>query len=99
MEKLRDGKIDLRQPRLFTDLVGKVHEQRTAVAITKRPAGAWRSAIGAGDAICRSRWLNSNIPAKVPFANKELRKVPTTPFPFRSPAGRFQEVPPGELRV
>jgi hypothetical protein len=29
MEKLRDGKIDLRQPRLFTDLVGKVHEQRT----------------------------------------------------------------------
>ena len=29
MEKLHDGKIDLRQPRLFTDLVGKVHEQRT----------------------------------------------------------------------
>jgi hypothetical protein len=29
MEKLRDGKIDLRQPRLFTDLVGKVYEQRT----------------------------------------------------------------------
>ena len=29
MEKLRDGQIDLRQTRLFTDLVGKVHEQRT----------------------------------------------------------------------
>ena len=24
-----DGRVDLRQPRLFTDLVGKVHEQRT----------------------------------------------------------------------
>jgi hypothetical protein len=24
-----DGQIDLRQPRLFTGLVGKVHEQRT----------------------------------------------------------------------
>jgi hypothetical protein len=26
MEKLRDGKIELGQLRLFTDLVGKVHE-------------------------------------------------------------------------
>ena len=29
MEKLRDSKIVLRQPRLFTDLVGKVDEQHT----------------------------------------------------------------------
>jgi hypothetical protein len=29
MEKLRDGQIDLRQTRLFSDLVAKVHEQRT----------------------------------------------------------------------
>ena len=29
MEKLRDGKIDLRQPRLFTDLIAKAHEQPT----------------------------------------------------------------------
>jgi hypothetical protein len=29
MEKLGAGQIDLRQTRLFTDLVGKVHEQRT----------------------------------------------------------------------
>jgi hypothetical protein len=30
VEKLRNGEIDLRQPHLFTDLVGKVHEQRTS---------------------------------------------------------------------
>jgi hypothetical protein len=29
MEELRGSKVDLRQPRLFTDLVSKVHEQCT----------------------------------------------------------------------
>jgi hypothetical protein len=66
MEKLGDGQIDLRQTRLFTDLVGKVHEQRTRRCHYQQACQErWRLAIGA---ICRSRRLNSNIPKKVPNA-------------------------------
>ena len=49
MEKLRDGKIDLRQPRLFTDLIAKAEQPNNppAVAITNRLARS----------MALSRWL------------------------------------------